>query len=302
MSIGVRAMNDGESIESLNVGNPHAWVAARWREIDTPEVPISWFVGLLDDRPVGWAAAAPFPFAQGGLGKALIQVLAPSRRRGVGAALRETVEEVVRAAGLPGVQASHDTQDPDAVAAVATWGLCEVARHQESVLDLTAIDRVAFTLQAATAGVELAVIPDSRDMSETDWQRLHTFVEARHREAPDSADGGGDLPYRTFREAMSEPWMVALASEHGRWIGCACVLRRSGTPDVANTAFTGVVRDARGRGIATALKCHQSIVMADHGLARLYTQTMDGNEPILAANRTLGFRIVGEYADVVVRF
>lgn len=302
MSVGVRAMVHGDSLESLNVGNPQAWVAARWREIDTSEVPISWFVGLLDDRPVGWAAAAPYPSAQGGLGKALAYVLPPARRRGVGAALRETVEGVVRAAGLPGVQTSHDTKDHGALAAVAAWGLSEVARHQESVLDLTTMDRGSLMLRAAPADVELAVLPDSDEMSEADWRRLHAFVQARYREAPDTAEGGGELPYRTFRDAMSEPWMVALASEQGRWIGCACVLRRPGTADVANTAFTGVVRDARGRGIATALKCHQSIVMADHGIARVYTQNMHGNEPILAANRTLGFRFVGEYADVVVRF
>lgn len=189
MSVGVRAMEHGESIDSLNVGNPQAWVATRWQETDTHEVPISWFVGLLGNRTVGWAAAAPHSFAQGGLGKALVHVLAPARRHGVGAALREAVEEVVRAAGLPGVQASYDTTHADAVAAVAAWGLPEVGRHQESVLDLTAIDRTAFTLQAAAAGVELAVLPDPNDMSEADWRRLHAFVQARYAEAPDSADG-----------------------------------------------------------------------------------------------------------------
>lgn len=132
MGIEVRATQGRDDLEALNAGSPQTWIVTRWREIDTPDVPSSSVVALADGRPAGWAAAAPNPFAQAGLSKALVHVLAPARRRGVRSALREVVEQVMRAAGLPGVQATYEVDCADAAAAVAAWAWPDIARHQET--------------------------------------------------------------------------------------------------------------------------------------------------------------------------
>ena len=48
-----------------------------------------------------------------------------------------------------------------------------------------------------------------------------------------------------------------------------------------------------------ALKTRQALLMGERGVTRVFTQNMEGNEAILAANRALGFvRAIG-YVDVV---
>lgn len=310
-------MTDQDDLDALVEGYAFGWQVHWWRQLgraagsgpgpdgddesgDSGEDPLSWYVGLLHGRPVGLMVALVLPIAQGGLAVAGLYVQPDARRRGVGSALLRQAE--LSTAGMPGLQVSYVEGDAEAEASVAAWGLREVARHHESVLDLTEIDRSAFAAKAAAPGVELASIPDFDALDGAFWRRLHGFLLARFAEAPDSADGGGELPYEAMRGTFTEPWMVALATEGDEWLGLTCVLRRPGTTDVANTFFTGVVPGARGRGIASALKCFQALELADRGITRLYTQNMVGNDPILAANRTLGFTRDSGYVDVVRTF
>ena len=53
-----------------------------------------------------------------------------------------------------------------------------------------------------------------------------------------------------------------------------------------------------GVGLATALKARHAQLMRDAGHRRLYTQNMDQNAPILAANDRLRFRVESGYIDV----
>jgi GNAT superfamily N-acetyltransferase len=91
------------------------------------------------------------------------------------------------------------------------------------------------------------------------------------------------------------------ARDGGTTIGFTSVVPRAGDPEATNTFFTGVHPAARGRGLAASMKARHALVMADRGIKRVYTQNMDGNEPILAANRSLGFRPHGGYVDVTER-
>lgn len=292
----VRPLTDGDDVDALDEGDPLAWMTAWWRSI--PELPFRWFVGLLDGEPVGVAAGCPRPMAAGGTGYALLNVVPRARRNGVGTALRRAVEDSVRGE-VPGLVYSYLEGDSAAEAAVRAWGLSELGRHHESVLDLTTVDRDVLRQKAALAGVELAPLGPLEEMTDADWADLHAFVKARFGEAPDTADGGGDLPVDVFRGRVQEPWMLHTAHVDGVLVGITFVTARPGRDDATNTFFTGVHPDARGRGIAGALKAAQALDLAAHGVAAVYTQNMDGNEPILAANRSLGFRRDSGYVEVL---
>ena len=97
---------------------------------------------------------------------------------------------------------------------------------------------------------------------------------------------------------VDEPWMLLTARDGAVLVGVTQVMRRPGDPSAMNTFFTGVIAAARGRGIATALKTRQALLMVDRGVARVFTQNMEGNEAILAANRALGFVRASGYVDV----
>ena len=291
----VRPMTPDDDLASLNGGNGLAWQAVWWQEL-TATMDIRWFTGLVDGVPAGFAAVCPLPVAAGGYGGAVVNVVPTYRRRGLGTALRERLAS--EAHGLvPGLLASHVVPDGDSEAAVAAWGLPVLGRHVESVLDLTALDRSAFTLASAGEGLVLsAELPDEDD--ETGWRALHAFVEQRFGESPDMAGGGGELPYDTFRSMAAEPGNLLLAYLDDALVGVTLVTARPGEPLARNTFFTGVAPQARGRGVATALKSRHALMLSDRGVLRLLTQNMEGNTPILAANRRLGFRPTGAYVDV----
>ena len=76
-----------------------------------------------------------------------------------------------------------------------------------------------------------------------------------------------------------------------------CVMDRA-KDDALNTFFTGVAREARGPGLSTALKAQHALADAGRGHHRIYTQNMDQNAPILAANDRLGFTVEPGYYAV----
>ena len=209
------------------------------------------------------------------------------RRRGAGSALRRAVEDLARRE-RPGVLYQFQEGDTEAELAVQRGGLAVGSLHHESVLHLDAIHRADYERRASSPGVPIEQV-DPTDLDSEGWQRLHAFVRARYQDAPDTADGGGDLSLDAFRALLTEDWMLVAAHDDGRLVGIAQVMPRPGQEGAANTFLTGVHPDHRGRGLATALKSRHALVLADRGLTRLYTQNMEGNEPILAANRTLGF-------------
>jgi hypothetical protein len=80
-------------------------------------------------------------------------------------------------------------------------------------------------------------------------------------------------------------------------VGLTCVMDRA-KDEALNTFFTGVLSSARGAGLSTALKAQHALDMRARGHHRLYTQNMDQNVPILAANDRLGFSVVPGYYAV----
>ena len=291
----VRRMTDEDDLAAVNAGNPMAWQAVWWQELSAT-LGVRWFIGLVDGVPAGFAAVCPLPVAAGGNGAAIVHVLPEHRRRGLGSALRGVVEDVARGQ-RPGLTYSYVEGEADSEAAARAWSLPVVGRHHESVLDLGAVDQAHYRAKAFVPGVEIGELPFG-DTDDVAWRSIHEFVQARLREAPDSADGGGDLPYESFRDMVDEPWMLLTARDGAVLVGVTQVIRRPGDPSAMNTFFTGVSASARGRGIATALKTRQALLMADRGVVRVFTQNMEGNQAILAANRTLGFLRASSYVDV----
>jgi GNAT superfamily N-acetyltransferase len=291
-------MTAADDVAALNAGNPLPWQAELWQKMaSSPDVELHWFTGLLDGEPVGFGAACPRPLAIGGYGTGIVAVRPEARGRGVGTALHTAVADACRGK-VPGVQYSYFEGYAETEAVVAAWDLEEVGRHRESVLDLTTIDREQFAARTLPAGLELDQITSLDDLDEDDWHALHTYFLERMADSPDAADGGGVMPYGVFRVAVTEPWMILTARKDGAYAALTIVIRRMGEPESANTFFTGVSPEHRGQGLAGALKAHQALALADRGIPRIYTQNMDGNLPILAANRSMGFVTTSGYVDV----
>lgn len=201
-------MTDDDDLSALNADNPLGWLLELYREMaKSSDLEVYWFVGLLDGDPVGVAASCPLSIATNGCGRGAVTVLSRARRQGVGSALRDAIEEVCRGR-VPGLEYSYPEGYADSEAAVAAWGLEEIGRHRESVLDLTKVDRgllEAKVAAAEVAGVTLEMPPPLEGLTEAEWRVLHAFVSDRWLETPDAHGAEDSLPYGAFRGMLTEP-------------------------------------------------------------------------------------------------
>jgi GNAT superfamily N-acetyltransferase len=58
----------------------------------------------------------------------------------------------------------------------------------------------------------------------------------------------------------------------------------------AYNAFTGVLREYRGRGLAQALKLQTILLAKEEGMRYVRTHNDSNNTPMLAVNRKLGYK------------
>jgi GNAT superfamily N-acetyltransferase len=178
----------------------------------------------------------------------------------------------------------------------AEYGFQEVAREQLSMLDVSAFDPAplnSLVEQVRASGIEIAVLRDlqtrdpnwqrklfemetliSRDIPTVDTKRAHTlesWSESRLKGPKFDPDG----------------WFVALD-------GDSYVGESQGSINQAETAqfqtgVTGVLREYRRRGIATALKVHLILYAQQHGVQQIQTSN-DSKNPMYQLNLSLGFK------------
>ncbi len=94
--------------------------------------------------------------------------------------------------------------------------------------------------------------------------------------------------YLDAPNAIVESWVVAV--ENGRFIGNS-MLEKVDKPRTASTGFTGILRPYRRLGLATALKA-QTIAYAQAAGYEVIRTGNEENNPMLALNKKLGFKVV----------
>jgi hypothetical protein len=171
----------------------------------------------------------------------------------------------------------------------ASHGLAPGGLHIESELDLSlADDWPDRTASGWLSEVDLRSLP--AEATEEQWRQVWAVLETLSADTPDAAAGADPMPFEIFRTFIAEPWQSLCAWHNGELIGLTVVMVRDRDARALNTFFTGVGRDYRSRGLATALKVAHARALRAAGWERLTTQNMDVNAHILASNAALGFR------------
>lgn len=171
----------------------------------------------------------------------------------------------------------------------------QVERHLfESVLDVTDFDEHCFDdlMQRVHAGgfrffslVEAGLTDENK----------HKLYEVNRAAAMDDPGNTGTFPdfYAFSKNVFDASWFRAdtqiIASYEDHWAGLAA-LGIYAADNHAYNAFTGVLREYRGRGLAQALKLQTILLAKKEGVRYVRTNNDSKNAPMLAVNRKLGYR------------
>ena len=213
------------------------------------------------------------------------RVLPEARRRGAGTALLLALARHCEAQGHAKVAAV--VEDEGSAAFAHRFGFSEVDREVEQIRKIGAEPAAV-----APPGVDIVSIAERPDLWEQAYHWLHeTFADMALTSTMQVSLAEWQRDWITTPESS----FAALAG--GEVVGVASLRLDADQPSRAETGYTAVRRDWRGRGVAAALKRATLAWAAEHDIAEVYTWTQRGNEDMRAVNERLGYR----YGAVSIR-
>jgi GNAT superfamily N-acetyltransferase len=263
---------------------PFPRTADEWRErqrLAMPEEFRRHLVGELAGRVVAAATLTDNQWAANAVNVRIV-VDAAHRGSGCGRAMVAAVDALLAERAPDEMEVVVADDDESSRAWVERRGFRLYNHMIRSRLDLAefeagehrqAVDR------AEAAGIQFDA-PDDLD-------RLYALYARLVVDTPDRLEARSREQFRRGLEERTGG-VVLVASDGEVWTGLA-IAAPSGD-DGAFNEFTGVLPEHRGRGIATALKILVSEELVRQG--RRWVQTMNNalNGPMLAVNRSLGYR------------
>lgn len=249
---------------------------------------------------VGFGSAVRASYMPDGRFSLRVLVDPASRGRGFGSALYDEVVRLARAEGARQFDGMVREEQSASLRFVQNRGF-RIRRHLfASRLNLERFDERPFTgviARAEAAGFRffsLAEIPDTAENRRRYWE----LDMETNRDIPGNEQK--EIPFEEWQRILfdadsyrAEGEIVAVQGE--RWAGVTSV---AVYPEkrLAYNSYTGVRREFRGHGLATALKLLAIRMARRHGLQGMRTNNDSENGPMLAVNRRLGYEPEpGEY-------
>jgi len=252
-------------------------------------------VAAMADVSAGGTSRHPDGAQSGG-----VSVARADRGKGIGSALLAViVDEAVRRKAprfLTGVNAAHT----DSLEWTTKRGFREIGRRLESYIELARFDPARFGARVDNvrrSGVALRTIAEILDGR--DGESRESFIRALYdAEAPmwediPYATPTPHWPYERFRQIYFESGQIfadtSTVAYDREAIAGFTVTGKRGSLDGA-TWMTGVGRDYRGRGLATAIKVEALSRAKAKGLRALVTTNDEPNKAMREINAKLGYQ------------
>jgi GNAT superfamily N-acetyltransferase len=172
-------------------------------------------------------------------------------------------------------------------------GFREVSRSWHQVLEPERFDGSGFAgLEAGLAaqGYSLHAYPEIADPA-----KLYALYAVTSRDVPGTTALPSFAEYRqrVLENASTRLEAYLIAVRDSQWVGYTATRQRAqDRPLEWHTGMTGVLREHRGHGLATALKVRVIELARATGILELHTNNDSLNEPMLGVNRRLGYRRV----------
>ncbi len=232
--------------------------------------------------------------------RANVRVAPDHRGRGLGGTMTERLEAHVRAKAAPKLQSAVRGEEPEGLAFAEKHGYREFHRRYDSYLDVPAFDASRFDdpkVVAKRAGVRI----DRYDTLEAEAPDKIAFQRATYESSsttqmdiPRPEPMPPPPPFEAIRKVYFENDTFArdasvIAMRDGRVVGTSITL--VDPEGVAYTAYTGVDRTERGKGLALAMKLTILARLKERGINLFGTTNDEANAPMRGINAKLGYVI-----------
>lgn len=217
------------------------------------------------------------------------------RNRGYGQALWGAIEAKARELDAIKLRTAVKEDWEYALRFCDKQGMVEMFRGWESALDLQNLDPTPILAQAEKArqsGIAIKSLAELRSDPDRDRKTYEVSVETE-MDAP-SIEPITKISFETFVEHtfknpnfIEEAFFIALDGD--RYVGTTAMWLTQGHPERVYTGLTGVLRDYRRRGIASALKLRGLEWAKNAGYKETVTWNATINRPMLSINEALGF-------------
>ena len=164
----------------------------------------------------------------------------------------------------------------------------------ESTLDLTDFDEHRFDDLMARVEAEGFRFFSLAEAGVTDENKRKLY-EVNRAAGLDNPGNDRTFPdfYAFSKNVFEASWFRAdtqiLASHGDQWVGLSAIGMYPSDKHAYN-AFTGILREYRGRGLAQALKLQTLLLAKKEGMRYIRTHNDSKNAPMLAINRKLGYQ------------
>ena len=275
-------MTNGMTIEGFRAGN------------DSP-APINRNSAAVnaDGDIVGWSLIRRSENEPTNRAFATIIVHPDNRRASVGASLFADVKSFCLSNGVTELKSRVKDNEPGWIEWAKANGF-KIERHSFrssiTLADFDMSEHPSRISELTSEGIVFSTLAELGDSPEN-RRKFYEADSAAALDIPGEDHVGTWAEYESevFNNKEYRPGGAHLALDGDRIIGVAHVWLDA-EHDRMENAFTGVIREYRGRGIATALK----LLTIEHaktvGVSEILTENDSENAPILAVNRKLGYK------------
>jgi GNAT superfamily N-acetyltransferase len=179
-----------------------------------------------------------------------------------------------------------------------------IQREPTSYLDVQSFETLPFAEVAASVrqlGLEIVSVSRLRQVDPEWMRKLWELEWAITQDVPRVGQAARE-PFEAFEKRVNDPddydaeaHFVAVRRDEaagagaGAYVGMTSLTYNKVDPTLGYTHLTGVVRDWRRQGVATALKAHAISAAKTQGARRIETMNNETN-PMLGLNLRLGFK------------
>lgn len=254
------------------------------------------YLAVVDGERVGWAMAVEGTWAADPDVYGLeASVLNSHQGVGVGRALFDVVLADVESRGAKTLLAWLKESIDRPIRFVADRGFEMKMREAASEIDLTSFDPTSFQPaidRSAEAGITITSMAELAAADPEADRRIWALRDPIRKDIP-SATEMSQTPFDEWKQRLSGPayrddgYFLAVAPD-GELVGWSNLMLSEGDPEKMYTNVTGVLREWRRNGIATALKVHALEWAKAQGAKRIEADNEEGN-PMYQLNLALGF-------------